>query len=114
MKKIKQLIYYGPNTDLNYPVITGRNNPWTSNLFTQHKQISHLGIQGEPGVKFCLNGSENFDAITIGATGVYELDLGEIGYITELRFLDTSLNYYYPTIDYGKRLIVDFVYEGVS
>lgn len=114
MKKIKQFIYCGPKNDYNYPQDSDTDNPWTQNLFTKHRQISHLGIQGEPGVKFCLNGSEDFDAISIGATGIYEINLGGIGYITELRFLPESLERYYKTAQNGKRLIVDFVYEGVS
>jgi hypothetical protein len=35
--------------------------------------VSHLGIQGIPGTTFYLN--QNGDPITIGITGVYEIDL---------------------------------------
>lgn len=105
MKKIKQFIYCGEQSE----VTTPKANQWTTNLFSSYKQISHLGIQGPAHTKFCLNDGNNSEAITIGITGVYELDLGGIGYINSLRFLPESLS----NIQDGKRIIVDFIYEGV-
>jgi hypothetical protein len=58
-----------------------------------------------------LNGSGDSDAITVGATSIYEIDLGGVGHITGLRFLPESLAKY--TSLSGHSLIVDFVYEGV-
>ena len=113
MKKIKQFIYYGSGSSFNHPQ-DSEINPWVINLFTSYKQITHLGIQGEPGVKFCLNNSTNENAISLGATGIYEINLEGMGYITSLRFLPESLEEYYKTEDTGHRLIVDFVYEGGS
>lgn len=112
MKKLKQFVYYGPGYVNNNPIDTEKVNPWTTNLFSRRAQVSHLGIQGEPGLRFCLNGSKESDAITISNTGVYEIDLNGIGCITELRFL--NLDRYYPrdSINEEKKLIVDFVYEG--
>lgn len=109
MKKIKQFIFYGVNNSNNNPKSI---NDWTSNLFKKYGAVSHLGIQGAPGVLFCLNGSSDSDAISIGGTGVYELDLEGIGYISSLRFLENELINNYPNDSVGKRLIVDIVYEG--
>jgi hypothetical protein len=39
--------------------------------------VSHLGIQGEPGVVFYLN--NGIDPITIGATGIYEINFENLG-----------------------------------
>ena len=45
------------------------------------KTLVALGIQGKPGTEFWINESQNQDnsfnvpAITIGKTGIYELDL---------------------------------------
>ena len=113
MKQIKQFIYYGLNDDRNTPQGSEFDNPWVYNLFSQYRQISHLGIQGEPGVQFCINGSEDKYAIMIGNTGIYEIDLDGVGYISSLRFLKKSLEDLDAKATGSKRLIVDFVYEGV-
>lgn len=119
MKRFKQFVYHGLGEDENNPkevynnLGTLVNNPWTNNLFVNYRQVSHLGIQGEPGTKFCLNGATADNAITIGLTGIYEIDLGGIGYISALRFLPETLAKYDEVPKNGRRLIVDFVYEGV-
>lgn len=114
MKQIKQFVYYGLNDSRNTPQGSEFDNPWIYNLFSQYRQISHLGIQGEPGILFCINGSEDKDAIMIGNTGIYEIDLDGVGYISSLRFLESKLNDFYPReSSEEKRLIVDFIYEGV-
>ena len=113
MKQIKQFVYYGLNDTRNTPQGSEFDNPWIYNLFSQYRQISHLGIQGEPGVSFCINGSEDKDAIMIGNTGIYEIDLDGVGYISSLRFLEQDLDEFYSEASESKRLIVDFIYEGV-
>lgn len=112
MKQIKQFVYYGLNDSRNTPQGSEFNNPWIYNLFSQYRQISHLGIQGEPGVQFCINGSKDEDAIMIGNTGIYEIDLDGVGYISSLRFLENSLDTFYKKSSEERRLIVDFIYEG--
>ena len=110
MKQIKQFRYYSSNDARNYPsdaisfsiLVAG-------NLFNNHGIITHLGIQGMPGTKFYLNNSDY--AIEIGATGIYELDLDNQGYIHEIRFDRASLNQY-DDDDNTDRLIIDIVYEG--
>ena len=114
MKQIKQFVYYGLNDSRNTPQGSEFSNPWIYNLFSQYRQISHLGIQGEPGVLFCINGSKDEDAIMMGNTGIYEIDLDGVGYISSLRFLEGELKRFYPEGSSGeRRLIVDFIYEGV-
>ena len=68
-----------------------------------------MGIQGVPGTKFYLNGAPY--PITIGFTGIYELDLNGQGYIHSIRFDKTTLEEYY-TADINTRLLIDIVYEG--
>lgn len=111
MKKIEQFVFYGENDTRNRPLDMDK---WRYNLFSEHGAISHLGIQGEPGILFCLNGAIDSNAISIGGTGVYEIDLNGVGYITSLRFVEQVLKDFYPTNpDSPRRLIVDIVYEGV-
>ena len=46
--------------------------------------MKQIGIQSMPGVKFYLNNST--EPITIGSTGIYELDLEGYAEITNLAF----------------------------
>ena len=112
MKRMMQFRFHGTNSKENYPLWTDwRKYNWYTNLFTEYGSVSHLGIQGEPGVKFYLNGGTN--PITIGATGIYELNLEGIGRITSLRFDQNQLPTIYNNSESDKkRLIVDIVYDG--
>ena len=112
MKRMMQFRFHGTNSTENYPLWTDwRKNNWYTNLFAEYGSVSHLGIQGEPGVKFYLNGGT--DPITIGATGIYELNLQGIGRITSLRFDPNQLpTIYNNSASTKKRLIVDIVYDG--
>lgn len=110
MKRIKQFVFYGENDSRNIP----NNTDWKYNLFKDYGLVSHLGIQGAPDTLFCLNHSGDKDAISIGGTGVYELNLEGVGYISGLRFVWDKLTENYPAtkIDDKSKLIVDIVYEG--
>ena len=110
MKKITQFVFYKPS---------GNNIPsnldyWKYNLLSNYSSVSHLGIQGDPGTIFYLN--HGGDPITIGASGIYELDLEGLGYITALKFDYPTLieKYNEENINPHHRLIVDIVYEGVE
>lgn len=105
MKAIKQFIYDPSNEKYN-PAKTS----WTKNLFSAYGQVTSLGIQGEPGVRFCLNGSDDENFISIGATGIYEINLDGLGSITDLRFLNHPEND--SDIVKTTRLIVDIIYEN--
>ena len=107
MKHLKQFVFYGKDNKNNFPE---KVSTWTHNVLSSYPTVSHLGIQGVPGTTFYLN--QDGDPITIGVTGVYEIDLGGIGFISKLAFDETLLLSYYnnnPNPDY--RLIVDIVYE---
>lgn len=112
MKRMMQFRFHGLNSKENYPLWTDwQKNNWFTNLFFNYGSVSHLGIQGEPGVRFYLNGGTN--PITIGATGIYELNLEGIGRITSLRFDQDQLpTIYNNSASDKKRLIVDIVYDG--
>jgi hypothetical protein len=79
------------------------------NIFAQHTGITHLGIQALPGTKFYLNNSTF--PITIGFTGIYELEMGTNGYIYSIRFDATSLARYTGGAE-SDRILIDIIYEG--
>lgn len=112
MKRMMQFRFHGENSLANYPEWDDwKKNNWFNNLLMGYGSVSHLGIQGEPGIKFYLNGGLN--PITIGMTGIYELDLGLMGRISSLRFDEKQLKAVYNNSpDLNKRLIVDIVYDG--
>lgn len=66
-------------------------------------KILRIGAQGTPGTKIALNSKDN-QAIIIGASGIYELDLSsQFSYVTSLKvtFIDDDL----------APFILDIVYE---
>ena len=84
---------------------------FTGSLFAERTPIYQLGIQALPGTKFYLNGGT--DAVIIGATGIYELDLQDKASISALRFDERSIDTIRKAGDAGNGfLIVDIVYEG--
>ena len=115
MKHMMQFRFHGLDSDLNYPnwKDSYEIGYWFDNLFQNYGSISHLGIQGEPGVIFYLNGGNN--PITLGSTGIYELNLEGIGRITNLRFDKKQLTKIYNNSrNANHRLIVDIVYDGAE
>lgn len=113
MKKIMQFRFEGANNPNNYPdfgeyYITMMT---AGNLFNDYNSISHLGIQGPMGMKFYLNNGPY--PITIGKTGIYELNLENIGRIHSIRFDQTDIDQYFPeeNIEHHE-LLIDIVYEG--
>lgn len=113
MKKIMQFRFHGEGSQYNYPKSYDISE-WIHNLFDKHGMISHLGIQGAPGIVFYLNHGQN--PITLGVTGIYELNLEGIGRINALRFDEQILKEKYPVSDANPqhRLIVDIVYDGAE
>ena len=109
MKKIMQFRYDSATSPNNYPNYEGYNLILANgNIFDNYKSITQLGIQAPSGVKFKLNKSNNW--ITIGKTGIYELDLTGMGFISAIRFslpeLETFIN-----ADSNARLLIDIIYE---
>lgn len=112
MKKIIQLQYtYNPdkdNTDSSSYLEDSDKKPWiTGEIFSNYTPIVQLGIQTLPGVKFYVNG--NVYPITIGVTGIYEIDSSCDIMITSLRFDGESLKMIEDSPI--TKLIVDIIYE---
>ena len=80
--------------------ITNNNS---NNIF-EGKQVVKLGVQGAENATFFINSSDTRDIITLGATGIYELDLTNIGVITVFKTGDLQ----------GKGLLVDYIYNTSS
>lgn len=110
MKQIKQFRYYHPTDSKNYPDMYNYYGKLISgNIFSNLGVITHLGIQGAPGTKFYLNGASF--PITIGFTGIYELEFNGGGKIHSIKFDQTSLDTLYLAST-ENRLLIDVVYEG--
>lgn len=115
LKKITQFVYYGKTVRelLKIDCYPSDLDNWKYNVLRGYGPVSHLGIQGAPGVKFYLNNSD--EPITIGATGIYELNLEGIGHISALRFdMDVLGDLYDLERSLLSRVIVDIIYEGVK
>lgn len=111
MKKIMQFRFEGFGNANNYPAFTDYNAILTAgNIFDNYKLVSKLGIQGPIGLKFYLNNGEY--PITIGKTGIYELDLENIGRINSIRFDRADISTFFPSDNLTNRLLIDIVYEG--
>lgn len=107
-KQIKQFRYYSSASPNNYPTFYNYYGILsTGNIFASHGGISHLGIQALPGTKFYLNNSPH--SIIIGSTGIYELDMGNLGHIYSIKFDKETLNWYENNT---ARILIDIVYEG--
>lgn len=109
MKQIMQFRYEGFNNQNNYPKYSDYNAKLSrGNIFSDYPLISQLGIQGPPGLRFYLNRGN--DPITIGKTGIYELDLENIGRIFAIRFDKNDIE---NMIDKTTmRLLIDIIYNG--
>lgn len=110
MKQIKQFRYCNSTSEDNYPTYTSYYGKLTKgNIFADNGYITHLGIQAKPGTKFYLNNSHL--PITIGFTGIYELQLENYGRIYAIRFDEESI-LEYDKADNTDRLLIDIIYEG--
>ena len=88
--RAKQYTYNSEDTD------------WHSIL--QGESVIALGMQGPAGTKFYLNGNAN-DVITLGATGIYELDLRNgLGTITALNI----------QAEQSAKVMIDILYESAN
>ena len=111
MKRIMQFRYRGENHPDNYPNYSAYTDILSDgNIFNDYGIVSKLGIQGPDGLRFYLNFSP--DPITIGETGIYELDLEGVGRITAIQFNKTDLNNFYTTNPLNDKILIDIVYEG--
>ena len=114
-KKLKQFRFYGNGDERNSPKVKPIEGTdvviedyQTGKIFELEGvfPISQLGIQGPPGTKFYLNGSVKY--ITIGISGIYDLDIKNGSRITRLGFDRNSLERINP--NGTGYLIVDILY----
>ena len=88
-KKIKQFRYYAEGDPKNSPVAS-KDEYAKGTVFASVYPIAQLGIQALPGTQFFLNGSVK--PITIGASGIYDLDIKNGARVTYLSFGNESMN----------------------
>lgn len=112
MKHAYQFRYFGQNHASNYPNIYNYYGTLASgNIFQDYGTITHLGIQGKPGTTFFLNNSKS--PITIGSTGIYELNLTGLSYISAIRFdVETLKNL--DKDDSNRGILIDIIYNGIE
>lgn len=107
-KQVNQIRYYGDNNAKNYPANLSLQTLQSGSAFHNTLPIVQLGIQTLPGMKIYINNHTN--PVVVGQTGIYELNVDGISYITDLRFDYTTLN----IINNNKSntyLIIDYLYE---
>ena len=111
-KKVNQVRYYGDGqSNRNYPANVSARTLQSGSIFHNTLPIIQLGIQTLPGMKIYLNNHTN--PIIVGQTGIYELNVDGISYITDLRFSSDTL----ATINNNTNnayLIIDYIYEGAN
>lgn len=111
MKKIMQFRYRGEGSKNNFPNYKYYEDALINgNIFKDYGFISQLGIQGPVGLRFYLNSNTN--PIMIGETGIYELDLENVGRITSIQFDANDLSKFYTKELQSDQLLIDIVYEG--
>ena len=107
MKYITQFRYKANNSEENYPATLLQDELCYGNIFKKYGPVSQLGIQGPPGLRFYLNNSSH--PIMFGNTGIYELDLENIGRVVAIRFIKEDIE----ELLKENKLLIDIVYEGV-
>lgn len=105
---VKQFRFFDSKNSNNYnePSNITKEGLISGSVFAPYVPIIQLGIQSLPGVQFCVN--DNIDSITIGNTGIYELELDTQVSIAKLRFSSKSIEMIENSTDLG--LIVDILY----
>lgn len=93
-KTVGQVRYYGEGNASNYAAGTSTKVNSTSlqygTALSYAYPIVKLGVQTLPGTQMYINGSAN--PVVVGQTGIYELDVDGLSYITTLSFSATSLS----------------------
>lgn len=107
-KYVNQVRYYGDGNSKNSAGNVNYRTLQSGSVFHNTLPIVQLGIQTLPGMKVYINNHTN--PIIVGQTGIYELNVDGISYITDLRFDGQTLT----TINNKTNnayLIVDYIYE---
>ena len=109
-RKVQQFRYYSENSTDNYPNgIMNKDNLTSNNIFTNFGNIKQLGIQTMPGVKFRLNSTTSENWITVGVTGIYELDLEDLIDIVLIQFDENSVDVVSESVT--GYIIIDILYD---
>lgn len=109
-KYVNQVRYYGDaaaETKNSAKDVTYRRLQ-SGAVFENTMPIVQLGIQTLPGMKFYIN--EHPNPVVVGQTGIYELNVDGISYITRLRFDSETLNVINNNSNTAY-LIIDYIYE---
>lgn len=113
MVKVIQYRYYGDRNSKNYlpSTITKKEDLGSQNLFQDLKgEVIKLGIQAPPETRFYLNcESSSGHVLTVGYTGIYELDVEGLTTLTYLLFDPNSIE-----VAAGNGLIIDIIYKTVG
>ena len=106
--KIKQLKYIAEPKEgaegLRQQVLTDGSLFGNYNI----EYVTQIGIQTLPGVRFTLNNS--YEYITVGQTGIYEIELSDGPTITSLQFDSESIDLINSMQD--AYLIIDMIYKA--
>ena len=110
-RKVYQVRYYGDSeattNGKNQPTNLTGNRLRSGSVFSQYTPIKQIGIQSMPGVKFYLNNS--IEPITIGSTGIYELDMADGIEVFTLQINSASLAQISSSAD--GYIIIDVLYD---
>lgn len=99
-KKVSQVRYFGGGN------ANGNTNATQLMNGSAFKYpIVQLGVQALPGTRLLINNSET--PLTIGATGIYELNIDGLATITSLMFASASVKNLPATAS----IIVDYIYD---
>lgn len=111
MRQIRQFRYYKDGDVRNLPATLTKNDLINYNIFSSCGVVYQLGIQAPPKTLFYLNQSEH--SIAIGITGIYELDLENLGIIRSIQFDQKTFIDEDVSRDIQENgLIIDILYEG--
>lgn len=106
-QKVRQIRYFGTNSQNNSENITAENLITGNGLIDT--PLCSLGIRALPGTKFYIN--KNKEPIIISHLGIFEIDFKEGGSITSLSFDEESVNRIDYILSQGY-IIIDMLEKG--
>lgn len=108
--KIGQIRWFGTGNELNWPADITEAKLRYGTVLPSNYSIVAIGIQTLPGAQCYING--NSQSITIGHTGIFQLDLQGLSTISDITFTNGTLDLIRnSTTGY---LIIDYVYYDGS
>ena len=109
-KYVNQIRYYGDGSSKNSARNVTLQTLQSGSVFHNTFPIVQLGVQTLPGMKIYINNHTN--PVIVGQTGIYELNVDGLSYITDLRFDGSTLKIIDDNKEKGTYLIIDYLYEG--